>query len=272
MLGWLGFLAKMLTFTVEKITGKAIELKMDDRRRAARRLMGLYHALLDLEVLTQEISLELKQVVGVEDPAIQAKWVHDVSIAVGETSQRFLEATLGLKEILQIFDPVLASTVSDLEASKFSSLMLAAQGFEPEGKSPNYDGIKYSFPKIELETLDLDQYYLWYKEHYPLDSRTSGSWPNWVIFGYVEESDVREDRVLLTDGHSAGRLISMLTRHLVRIAAARKQLAEFLSKHFTFQDLLAVVGGFRDFVLGQDFAILPDHNGPSFRGYTAYQC
>ncbi len=240
MIGWLGFLAKMLTFTLEKITGKVIDLQMDDRRRAARRFMAVYHVLSDLEVLAKEVIVELKYIVATNDPSIQRDWLREISVAVDETSQRFLEATLGLGEVLRIFDSVLASTVSALEAGKFSFLILAAHGFELEGKDANSEGIKYTYPKPDLESLDLQQYYRWYEEHYPLDATDSLEWPEWVICGYVQEDDVCEDRVVLREPKSADRLLSLLTEHLAKIGVAREQLGEFLRKHFTSQDLLAM--------------------------------
>ena len=240
MIGWLGFLGKMLTFTIEKIAGEKIVLHMDDRRRSARKFMNLYHALNDLEVLTKKIINELKNIVDTNDPVVQRDWLDSISMAVDETSKRFIETTLGLKEILNIFDPVLASTVSCLEVHKFSFLILASQGFELELKDSNCENIRYSYPKRDLESLDLEQYYRWYEEHYPLDATNSIEWPEWVVFGYVTEDDVREDRVVLRNSDSADRLVFLLTDHLDKIVIAREQLGEFLRKNFTIHDLLAV--------------------------------
>src|SRR6266481_1741235 len=116
MIGWINLLGRMVVFVVEKLATKKIDLLLDERRKAARQFLRLYHALADLEILTAELIVELRAMVDENDSGVSKEWLTNVATAVDETSQRFLEATLGLHDVLEIFDPALAATVSGLEA------------------------------------------------------------------------------------------------------------------------------------------------------------
>lgn len=240
MIGWLGLIGRMLGFALEKLTGKVIDLGFDDRRRAARKLTSLHQAVSDLEVLTKEIIVELESISLQEDKSVEIEWLRNVATAVDETSQRFLETTVGLRDVLKIFDPILASTISDLEAHKFSFLILASDGFKLVDQNESCDEIVYTFPSERLDTLDLEEPYRWYKENYPLDSTKSLEWPPCVIHGFVEDEDVVQGRICIRDPHSMSRLAVLLKKHVDALSAARRGLGDFLRQNFKIEDLLAV--------------------------------
>ena len=162
---------------------------MDDRRKAARQLMGLF-CICDLEVLCKELIVELCEMTESVDPSVLAEWLSNISIAVDETSERFLEATQGLIDVLTIFDPVLAQAVSGLEPHKFSFLLIAANGFQPQLEN-GAQAVKYTSPGPREDELDLAKTYQWYADHTPLDYSAPIEWPNDVLMNFVDESDLR---------------------------------------------------------------------------------
>ena len=236
MVGWMEYIGRLLSFAIEKISGKRIDLAMDDRRVASRRLLALYHAVSDLELLAQELVVELRAMSQERDPTVSRDWLRETSDTIDETSQRFLEATHGLFETLKIFDPVIASTVSGLEATKFSFLMLAVHGFERSGDVGEV--VEYTQPSERANSLDLTENYKWYSEH----DVGSGpiEWPDRVALSFIDEDDVQTDRVNLRDPASMERLADVIERHLQSLSAARQSLAKFLSDNFKFEDLLAL--------------------------------
>ncbi|MGO9211163.1 MAG: hypothetical protein ACLPXM_15265 [Terriglobales bacterium] len=240
LLGWGGLIGRMISFTLEKLAGKKIDLAMDDRRKAARMFLRLYHAVSDLEVLSNEIIVELQAMSAEDNPTVSGEWLRDISIAIDETSERFLEATQKLREILEIFDPVLAITVSGLEAHKFSFLIIAANGFEPITEEQGITAITYTRPSDQLAAFDLMDDYNWFAKRYPLDYTKPIEWPSGVTLSFLQESDIEEDHFKLNDPDSMLRLAGLLGHHSQALTAARLSLASFLRERFTLEDLLAV--------------------------------
>jgi hypothetical protein len=240
MVGWTGIIGKAIKFILEKIAGKKLDLALDDRRKAARQFYRLYLAVSDLEVLCKELIVELREMTEVGDPSVSAEWLRDISIAIDETSERFLEATLGLTEVLRIFDPLLAQAVSGLEAHKFSFLLIAANGFEPQLENSQIRTIKYTSPGPRESELDFAGTYQWYADHEPLDYSRPIEWPNDVLMNFANENDLAEDRLALAEPESMNRLADLLEKHIESLSAAREGLAGFLRQNFKMEDLLAV--------------------------------
>jgi hypothetical protein len=239
VIGWIGLIGRAIAFALEKIAGKKIELTMDQRRKAARIFLRLYHAVLDLELLSKELMVELRAMANETDPEISGEWLRNISYAIDETSERFLEATQGIRDVLIIFDPVLARTLSSLEASKFSFLIIAAQGFKPvisdQGK---FIEATYTLPPNDLDSFSLIDYYNWYAddlERYPNIS----DWPRGTIDGFLAD-DIQQGVFRLKEPESAFLLASLLEQHVKNLAEARELLAQFMRTRFTFEDLLAL--------------------------------
>jgi hypothetical protein len=236
VVGWIEYVGRLINFAIEKISGKKIDLSMDERRRAARKFLALYHAVSDLEVLCRELVIELRALNQEQDPSVPRDWLREATCSIDETSQRFLEATHGLIETLRIFDPVLASTVSGLEANKFSFLMLAVRGFERVGD--DNDVVEYTQPSEEANSLDLTANYKWHDEN---DGNPGPiEWPDGVALSLIDIDDTEIDRLNLREPASLTRLADMIERHLQSLTAARESLARFLRDSFKFEDVLAV--------------------------------
>jgi hypothetical protein len=236
VVGWIEYIGRFINFAVQKVTSNKIDLSMDDRRRAARKFLTLYHAVSDLEVLSQELVIELRAMTQEQDSAVSREWLRETSDTIDETSQRFLEATHGLFETLKIFDPVLASTVSGLEASKFSFLLVAVHGFERIGE--DNEVIQYTQPSDQANSLDLGQNYKWYGEN---NSRSGPiEWPEGVALSFIDMDDTKSDRLNLRDPVSMTRLANVVEHHVQTLSAARESLAKFLRESFKFEDVLAL--------------------------------
>jgi len=240
VVGWIGLLGKAISFMVGKITSKKIDLSFDQRRKAARQFLGLYQALGDLEVLTRELIVELRYMCESDDPSVSAEWLREASLTVDETSQRFLEATLGLCDVLDIFDPLLSHTVCALEAHKFSFLLIAAQGFEPAVQNGQITEVRYTEPGARASELDLERTYRWYADRYPLDTSRPLEWPEDVLLGFVNEDDYNHDRLTMREPESIVRFANLLENHLHALTLARTELASLLRAKFSIEDLLAV--------------------------------
>jgi hypothetical protein len=236
VVGWIEYIGRLINFAVQKITNKKIDLNMDERRRAARKFLALYQAVSDLELLCQELVIEVRAMSEEQDPTVSRDWLREASCAIDETSQRFLEATQGLFETLQIFDPVLASTVSGLEANKFSFLMIAVRGFErPAAEN---EVAVYTQPSDQANSIDLAENYKWYSEN----AIGSGpvEWPDGVALSFIDNEDTKSDRLNLHDPASMDRLAATIEQHLRSLSAAREGLAKFLRENSKFEDLLAL--------------------------------
>lgn len=239
MVGWIDLIGRFISFMLEKLAGRKIDLSFDERRKAARQFLRLYHAVSDLEVVTKELIVELRDMAEANDPTVPAEWLREVSIAVDETSQRFLEATQGLCEVLEIFDPVLALSVGSLEAHKFSFLLMAAQGFEPVERGEAME-VKYTQPGRQESELDLAKTYEWYAERYPLDVSKPLEWPDEVLLSFLSDDGLQHDRLTLSQPESMIRLANLLDKHLRSLSTAREGLAALLRARFNLEDLLAV--------------------------------
>lgn len=202
MLGWIALIGRTISFALEKLASKAIDLTTDQRRKSARQFLALYQAVEDLEVLSKEVMVELRDMNQMADPSLAREWLRDVSIAVDETSQRFFESTRGLRTVLEIFDPVLATTIGTLEADKFSFLLVAARGFQGLGNRESPE-IKYTYPSQKGVHLDLDQAYQWHADRYPLDPTQPAEWPDDVLSSFVTANpNIESDRLVLSEPDS----------------------------------------------------------------------
>lgn len=237
MIGWTELIGRFISFMVEKLAGKQIDLTMDDRRKAARQFFSLYHSVTDLETLTRELVIELREVSQLSDPAVTKQWLRDVAFTVDETSQRFLESTQGLRRVLEIFDPVLAITLSGLEASKFSFLLEAAVGFSAAGDNESQE-IEYTYPGEKVGQRSLAQSYQWHFFH-PFDPTKQVEWPEGALLDFIEPTAIESDQIRLKDPDSLLRLAALLEKHLQSLSDARTALGDFLRQRFSLEDLLA---------------------------------
>lgn len=243
MIGWAEIIGRLASFAAEKLLGRKIDLLLDDRLRAARGFMRFYQALGDLEVLVKEIIVESRAVLDDgEDSTVSKEWFNDVSIAVDETSERFLEASDQIVESIEIFDPPLALTVSDLSAHKFSFLVVAATGFKAfDDNGYALETAEYSKPTDQaVEKLDLAGRYEWYKANYPLDATKSLEWPRWAHQSMLDVEDVDNDFIRIKDPESLRRLIETLDIHVKTLSDAREKFAAFFRSNFSVEDLLAI--------------------------------
>lgn len=241
MIGWSGLIGQLVQYILSKISGKEVDMTAENRRRASRTFLGFYQTLSDLESVVQDTLFVLEKWGEIGEPRARKEWLADLGFAIDETSQRFLESTLGIQEVLEIFDPVLAHTVSDIEAHKGSFLLLASDGFKIPPNSPGDEAI-YTVPNVGGQSPDLEERYTWYQEHYPLDFAKSVEWPAWVTFGYIQdiESEVSKETLFINDQTSREHLVQLLKSHQVTLAKARTGLGYFIRRHFTVDDLLAV--------------------------------
>ena len=247
MVGWTGIIGRTISFVLRKIVDKKLDLSLDDRRKAARQFYQLYLAVSDLEVLCKELMVELRDMTEVDDPSVSAEWLNNISIAVDETSERFLESTQGLYEVLSIFDPVLAQAVAGLEANKFSFLLIAANGFEPQVENGQLRAVKYTSPGSREGELDLESTYQWYADHRALEYSGLVEWPNDVLMNFVDESDLEEGRLTLNEPESLKRLAELIENHIESLSTAREGLASFVRQNFKIEDLLAIQKPFTRF-------------------------
>ncbi|HMJ54624.1 MAG TPA: hypothetical protein VK540_21230 [Polyangiaceae bacterium] len=240
MVGWFGLVSKLLDFTLDKLVGKKLELAMDDKRKAARVFLGMYHALRDLEVLSMEILSEIEVMIREDDPSVSAEWLRNVSLALEGRSELFLDSSYGIRDVLSVIDPALANAVAELEAGKSSFLIMASHGIEPEFEENMVTAVKYTYPKAGVDDFDLEAHYKWYAEHYPLSNSSPVNWPSWALHGFIQRDEVCEDRLVLRDPHSMQRFAALVQHQLRSLSATRDALGAFISERFTLEDLLAV--------------------------------
>jgi hypothetical protein len=63
MILWAGFIGKLLDFILSKVIAKKVEMRLDERKNAARAFLQMYEALIALESVTAKFKDETTAVI-----------------------------------------------------------------------------------------------------------------------------------------------------------------------------------------------------------------
>ena len=121
-----GLIGKLALFVAEKLISHNLVIALDQKKRACRAFVELYHCLDRLEELNAEFVKTLSY--GVEHGGILIGDLQILLPAVDGVSQRFLDLGGELYYALDLLDPTLSEAVYQLCAGKGSFLNLVANG------------------------------------------------------------------------------------------------------------------------------------------------
>ena len=249
MLTWVGFIGKLIDLVVTKIIGKQVDLKLDDRKRAARAFLGLHDALTTLGAIVSEFLAYVQPVLEGTQPRLYRAKGRDLATRGDAASRSLVEALHRLHRVIGIYDPQLALFLRGIVRGKKDMLM----GFPPTTSfaskmrfelAPNPESvfaIRYSAPAKALMEANLE-------DSYAAASRiaerlgSGGSdwidaWPDDVLLSLVEGGSV-EGWIPDNGVTQIRELHEMVSRYAPLFAAAQEQLEGFIRKTFAIEDLL----------------------------------
>src|SRR5262249_12169042 len=108
MIFWVGFIGKLVDLILTKVIGKQVDLKLDERKRAARAFVRLHEAIAQLENAAWEF-------LALAEPVVEGRrsylWKSPLRKLAGEAddaSRDFGDALAGLLRVIGIYDSALA--------------------------------------------------------------------------------------------------------------------------------------------------------------------
>ena len=111
---------KVFQFALDKLAGKALELRLDEKKRAAKAFLRLYESILDLEHCGTLFLAAIQPVREGRKQRIYDHWVKDLSTAIDDASQEFLKSCSDVHRVMYIYDPPLATLLLTSQAGSRS--------------------------------------------------------------------------------------------------------------------------------------------------------
>jgi len=246
MFVWSGFISKLVELILSKIVGKQLDLKLDQRKSAAKVFLEFHDALVNLETVAHDFLREVSPEVVSKNPRLYRFPFTTIARNADVASRSFVDSFCKLHQVISIYDTQLALLLSGI--SHFKQGLLASSFTERMKFEllPNPDSvffIKYSAPSERLLGASLENSY---EAAYQIADRLRISdgewlkeWPKDVLLSLVEENliegTIPDNRVAeFTEFY---KIVDMYTPLLTK---AREQLACFMREKFTLEDLLYV--------------------------------
>jgi hypothetical protein len=238
---WAGVIGKMVAFFSSKLAGKWVDLKLDEKKRAARSFAKLYFAMEELEGITSRLLEELTNLQNGNGRYFEGAWSH-ISERLDANSWQFLESVRELGDVIKFFDPVLAAELVQLSDYKASFLGAASWHFEKESKSEKALPFRYEEPAEKFLLIDYEKTYQWLETRENLyDVRDVWEWPeDFLVRFHIRDEDFEQRTLSLDDLESVVVFRQMLERHSVALTEGKEQLRGLMIKHFTIEDVLYV--------------------------------
>jgi hypothetical protein len=233
----------MIDFMVSKLAGKQLDLFLDEKKKACKVFVKLYFSMEQLEEITSEFLADLEPITRGEQTHLSPSFsLAEMSVRIDNNSQNFLEAVDHLSSVLEVYDPILRSALSQLSYYKFSFLMTASRSFMLEKKEGYYiEAIKYDKPVDKVMGIDLEEHYQWLEkvgDVYSLDYDLE--WPQNILVYFFNDEDIEEGRINIRDKESLVEFYNLLKPHAEIMSTARERLRELIKSKFSIEDVLFV--------------------------------
>jgi hypothetical protein len=240
LLSWAGVIGKMIGFMSSKLAAKWIDLKLDEKKRAARSFAKLYFAMEELEEITLLLIEDLTKLTNGEAAGLGSSWLY-VSKQLDVNSWQFLESVRELGSVIELFDPVLAAELVQLSDYKASFVMAASFPFEDEQSRTSLP-VTYDKPAEKFLSIDYEKTYQWLQTRENLyDVRDVWEWPeDFLVRFHIAEEDIEERILSVNDIESVLAFRKMLERHAAALTEGKEQLRNLIIKHFKIEDVLYV--------------------------------
>lgn len=241
MISGIGLIGKLSLFVAEKLIGHKFTIALDDKKRACRAFVELYHCIDRLEELNEGIVDHLS--FNVERGHILIDEIEILLNRVEGVSNRFVDLRGELYYALELLDPVLATTVYQLYAAKGSFLHLVSKAIRYEGPRQEVEIVEYQEPRAKILTIDMDAFYEWTKtaDQLPYDHENAKlEWPANLLRYGVSEVGFQPSQIVLSSSESLDRFRNVLIEHGSVLSSARAKMREFIVSKFSPEDILYV--------------------------------
>lgn len=118
MIGWIGFIGKVVEFVATKLIGKRIDLALDDKKRACKAFLNLYDSVIHLEQVTRVINSDLELIITGKKDRIYSFWLERMSPQIDSASTEFLNGIHELWQAIEVLDPNLVLLFSSIKRGK----------------------------------------------------------------------------------------------------------------------------------------------------------
>lgn len=250
MLLWVGFIGKLVELMLTKIIGKRIDLRLDQRKQAAKAFLDLHDALVALGDAADEFVRVVGPVVAGTQPRLYRGAVDAIASRADTASGSLLRSLDNLHSIIEIYDPTLGDLLRGVASVK-RGLALTRAGsrmkFELLPNPESVFSIVYSAPTEQLMATSLEE---GYRAAHEVRTRIDRGgtlmrdWPEDLLLSFVS-ADLVEGRLRDDDVAHIRRLHEMVSKYSPFLAKAREQLDALIRQSFSIEDLLYVRSGSR---------------------------
>jgi hypothetical protein len=233
---------KVIEFILTKIAGKAIEWRMDEKKRAAEAFLGLFDAVTGLRSTIDEFVRHLNPIVrGERGLWMPRDWTVEFSERVDQRSKEFIEAVNRVRKVIEVYDLDLYLLLSNMRQGKESLVRLARtapsspfsilqKAFYVEFKGfkrSDFAGVHYSIPP-DIDEQELEAVYA---------GAGNGKWQTGLLSDLIKlgiDQTVRKG-----DTTEALVLHKVLLRQSQLFSDTSDALRKFIKNNFKIEDLLA---------------------------------
>jgi len=239
-----GFIGKLIYFLVTKLAGKKMDLLLDDRKRTCRAFTELYFCLERLEDITDKFIIQLDSSIQTGNAIGLINEVLVQEHAIETVSNRFFSIGAELERAIDLFDPVLSRSVSQIFGLKFSFLFFISKSIELKNESLN-NILEYKNPSPKVLDINLDSYYEWLQNH-PNNTDMIAKEIDWPV-NFIKYSDfdsLYDYKVIrIHDIQELIKLRDIIDLHFQELTKARERLREFIISQFKIDEVLYVSKG-----------------------------
>lgn len=166
MLGWLGFLGRIVEFSVTKIAENKLDLALDQRKKSAKAFLSLHNSLERFEQAAIEFVYQAEQGFSSETKRVLYRVpVEKIAKDVDTASNIFFESFTDLRPIIHLYDPELHTMLWGVQATKLhiAALLLdlsdlaGRKSFRTDTDSPSVFSVDLSLPAKELVDINLNE-------------------------------------------------------------------------------------------------------------------
>jgi hypothetical protein len=246
MFVWVGLIGKLVELILSKIVGKHLDLRLDERKKAAKAFFEFHEALAKLEMVSHDFLKAVHPTVVGEKQRLYRAPFNAIARDADAASRSFVDSFRELHQVIKIYDPkltLLLSGISHFKQGMLTSSFTEKMKFELLTNPDSVFSIKYSAPSERLMRASLEDTYeavsqiadqlktdesFWLRE-----------WPEDVLLSLVEENLIEGS---IPDNRIAEitQFYEIVEQYTSILTNAREQLAHFLREKFSIEDLLYV--------------------------------
>ncbi|MDX2215796.1 MAG: hypothetical protein SFY66_21210 [Oculatellaceae cyanobacterium bins.114] len=136
MLGWLGFLGKLVEFSITKIAEKKLDLALDQRKQAAKSFLSLYESLEQLEQAAIEFIYQSQNGLASENKRVLYRVpIVRISKDIDNASTIFFKSFNDLRQIISLYDEELHKMLWGIRVGKSTIASLLRELSTLEGEN-----------------------------------------------------------------------------------------------------------------------------------------